>query len=129
MGFISKSRVPLPCSPWKTVWLGLCLNPACSGHAGVCNPKACSTTGTPVSGGCCQSHGNHSAWEPGLNHSSNIAKGSEVIRWRKGCICCILLASFIMAASDIPSLHSDYPKNFTGRNLDRPVASYNLAMY
>lgn len=92
--FIDKSRVPLPCSLWKTDWLGSCLNPTCSGCAGVWN---------------------HSAWEPGLNHSSNIAEGSEVIHCLKGCICCILLTSFIMAASDTLSLRSDYPKNLTGR--------------
>lgn len=113
----------------KTAWLGLCLNPTCSDCAGACNPRAYPTTGSPMSCGHCQSHGNHSAWEPGLNHSSNIAKGSEVIHYLKGCICCISLASFIMAASDILSLHSDNPNNLTGRNLDRAVASYSLAMY
>lgn len=41
-------------------------------------------------------------WEPqclGTKHSSNIAKGSEVIRCLKGCICCISLYPFLSNGS------------------------------
>lgn len=121
---------PLPCSLWKTAWLGLCLNAMSSGCADVCNPKACSTMGTPLSGGCCQSHGNHSPWEPRaepLTAQGQRILLSAVIRVAFAVYCWLENPSFIMAESDITSLHSDYPKNLTGkrgRNLDRPVASY-----
>lgn len=33
-------------------------------YSGVCNPKSCPATATPVSGGCCHCHGDHNAWKP-----------------------------------------------------------------
>lgn len=110
----------------EEAWL---VNPTWSGCASVCSPRACPATGSPVSVGHCQPCWNHSSWEPGLKHSPHMAKWSEVICCRRGCICCASLAwkPFLPNSSEWNPLSAlRLPKEFDRREAKKPWQSISV---